>query len=80
MLSRAERGCGVGLGGWIYHQRVGKKKLDRGEPCKGMTAARAAKLDALGFAWEAGQSMRTDAGAVLARHRRDAHGARPGAT
>ena len=28
------------------------KQLDRGEPSGGMTAARAAKLEALGFAWE----------------------------
>ena len=30
---------------------VRKKKLDRGEPSKGMTAARAARLTALGFVW-----------------------------
>jgi hypothetical protein len=42
-----------GLGAWVGKQRKGKKKLDRGEPkCCGMTAERAAKLDALGFAWE----------------------------
>ena len=29
-----------------------KKKLDRGEPCEGMTAERAARLTALGFAWD----------------------------
>jgi hypothetical protein len=40
------------LGNWINMQRVRKKQLDRGEPCRGMTAARAAKLEALGFAWE----------------------------
>jgi hypothetical protein len=40
------------LGGWVGTQRTLKKALDRGEPSKGMTAARAAKLDALGFAWE----------------------------
>jgi hypothetical protein len=28
-----------------------KKKLDRGEPSKGMTAARATRLTALGFVW-----------------------------
>ena len=33
-------------------QRKGKKKLDRGEPGGGMTAARSTKLEALGFAWE----------------------------
>jgi hypothetical protein len=37
------------LGRWVAHQRQGKKKLDRGEPSKGMTAARVAKLDELGF-------------------------------
>jgi hypothetical protein len=40
------------LGRWVDTQRQGKKKLDRGEPSLGMTAARAAKLEALGFAWE----------------------------
>ena len=40
------------LANWVNRQRTGKKNLDRGEPCKGMTAARAAKLDALGFAWK----------------------------
>jgi hypothetical protein len=39
------------LGTWVNKQRACKKKLDRGEPSKGMTAARAAKLEALGFAW-----------------------------
>jgi hypothetical protein len=39
------------LGGWVNSQRVLKKKLDRGNPSPGMTAARVAKLDALGFAW-----------------------------
>ena len=41
------------LGKWVDNQRSLKKLLDRGEPkCKGMTAARAAKLSKLGFAWE----------------------------
>ena len=40
------------LGGWVDRQRKLKKRLDRGEPCEGMTAARAANLEALGFAWE----------------------------
>jgi hypothetical protein len=40
------------LGRWVDHQRACKKLLDRGEPCRGMTAARAAKLEALGFAWD----------------------------
>jgi hypothetical protein len=40
------------LGNWVKKQRHYKKVLDRGEPSKGMTAARVAKLEALGFAWE----------------------------
>jgi hypothetical protein len=40
------------LAGWVHRQRKYKKALDRGNPSKGMTVARAAKLDALGFAWE----------------------------
>jgi hypothetical protein len=40
------------LGRWVNYQRTLKRRLDRGDPCKGMTAARAAKLDSLGFAWE----------------------------
>ena len=39
------------LGRWVGKQRTFKKALDRGQPCEGMTAARMAKLDALGFAW-----------------------------
>ena len=39
------------LGKWVQNQRARKKALDSGEPRPGMTAARAAKLDALGFAW-----------------------------
>jgi hypothetical protein len=35
----------------VSNQRVLKRKLDRGEPSLGMTAARVARLDALGFAW-----------------------------
>jgi hypothetical protein len=42
------------LGKWVNTQRVGKRKLDRGEPSEGMTAARAAKLEALGFDWVPG--------------------------
>jgi hypothetical protein len=50
------------LGRWVCHQRKCKKKLDRGEPSEGMTAARAAKLEALGgFAWELA-ARRVDAG------------------
>jgi hypothetical protein len=40
------------LGRSAYHQRALKKRLDRGEPSPGITAARAAKLDTLGLAWE----------------------------
>jgi hypothetical protein len=40
------------LGAWVHHQRRGKRLLDRGEPTRGMTAARVAKLDKVGFAWE----------------------------
>jgi hypothetical protein len=40
------------LGRWVDKQRARKKMLDRGEPSEGMTAARVAKLEALGFAWQ----------------------------
>jgi hypothetical protein len=42
------------LGSWVSMQRKRKKALDRGESSEleGMAAARAAKLEALGFAWE----------------------------
>ena len=40
------------LGSWVAKQREYKKALDRGEPGEGMTVARAAKLDTLGFVWE----------------------------
>jgi hypothetical protein len=39
------------LGGWVSTQRALKKKLDRGERSGDMTAARAARLDTLGFVW-----------------------------
>jgi hypothetical protein len=39
------------LGQWVSSQRVCKKALDCGDPSKGMTAARAARLEAVGFAW-----------------------------
>ena len=39
------------LGKWVNMQRVRKRRLDRGEPSEGMTAARAVKLDVLGFKW-----------------------------
>jgi hypothetical protein len=41
------------LANWVGTQRKYKKKLDRGEPCEGMTVGRAAKLEALGFMWRA---------------------------
>jgi hypothetical protein len=41
------------LGRWVDKQRTLKRKLDRGEPCEGMTAERAARLTALGFTWDA---------------------------
>jgi hypothetical protein len=51
------------LGAWVKGQRKSKKALDRGEPSKGMTAARAARLHALGFAWElSAGAARDDAG------------------
>jgi hypothetical protein len=37
------------LGRWVSDQRVLKKKLQMGQPCKGMTAERAAKLTLLGL-------------------------------
>jgi hypothetical protein len=40
------------LGRWVTMQRTLKRKLDRGEPSDGMTAERAARLTALGFARE----------------------------
>jgi hypothetical protein len=42
------------LGNWVKTQRAGKKKMDRGDPRLGMTAARVARLEALGFAWAPG--------------------------
>jgi hypothetical protein len=46
------------LGAWVNKQRHYKRKLDRGEPSEGMTAERAARLEALGFAWGPGQPGR----------------------
>jgi hypothetical protein len=40
------------LASWVNDQRARKKALDRGKPSPGMTAARAVRLEALGFAWE----------------------------
>ena len=44
------------LGHWVSMQRTRKRKLDRGEPSNGMTAARAAKLTTLGLAWTTNRS------------------------
>jgi hypothetical protein len=41
------------LGRWVDRQRKCKRKLDRGELGKGMTVEREAKLEALGFVWQA---------------------------
>jgi hypothetical protein len=43
------------LGCWVNHQRRNKRSLDCGEPSCGMTAARAAKLTALGLTWDPGR-------------------------
>jgi hypothetical protein len=40
------------LANFVQRQRVEKKVLDRGGASPGLTAARVAKLDAIGFAWE----------------------------
>jgi hypothetical protein len=39
------------LASWVNNQRARKKALDRGDPSPRMTSARAARLEALGFAW-----------------------------
>jgi hypothetical protein len=40
------------LGRWVSTQRTLTRKLDRGELSHGLTAARAARLTALGFVWD----------------------------
>ena len=50
------------LGEWVSKQRMRKKKLDRGEPSGGMSLARVAKLDALGFAWVMAAAAKQSAG------------------
>jgi hypothetical protein len=40
------------LSRWVSDHRMGKKKLDRGDPSPGITAARAARLVALDFVWD----------------------------
>jgi hypothetical protein len=49
------------LGRWVNHQRRGKKMLDRGVPAEGMTAERAAKLEALGFVWDGSKAHPNEA-------------------
>jgi hypothetical protein len=44
------------LGRWVSNQRRHKTKFDAGNPSLNMTAARVAKLDALGFTWLGKQS------------------------
>ena len=44
-----------------------KRKLNRGEPSKGMTAARAAKLEALGFTWDGPSASEAAWAAQLAK-------------
>jgi hypothetical protein len=39
------------LGTWVNGQRKCKRKLDCGDPHPGMTVARVARLEALGFDW-----------------------------
>jgi hypothetical protein len=48
------------LGSWVNNQRRGKRLLDRGEPSRGMTAARAAQLEALGVTDEEISKQRED--------------------
>jgi hypothetical protein len=55
------------LGSWVLKQRANKKGLDRGEPCKWMTAARVAKLEALGFEWEMSVAARSKQNSERAR-------------
>jgi hypothetical protein len=42
------------LAKWAVRQRECKRKLDNGEPAKGMTSERAWKLTAIGFVWNPG--------------------------
>jgi hypothetical protein len=44
------------LSNWVNNQRKLKRKFDRGEPSDGMAAERVAKLTALGFVWNIGQT------------------------
>jgi hypothetical protein len=53
------------LGTWVKMQRQRKRKLDRGEPSEGMTAERAARLTALGFAWNGEEAAKVAPGAII---------------
>jgi hypothetical protein len=50
----------VRLANWVNDQRRFKRALDRGEDHPHVTAARVAKLDALGFNWTRRQGPRSD--------------------
>jgi hypothetical protein len=43
---------------WAILTSSSPKALDRGDPTPGITAARVAKLDALGFVWSIGKGNR----------------------
>jgi hypothetical protein len=69
------------LGQWVGNQRARKRKLDRGEPSEGMTAERAAKLEALGFCWGAsnlGRRASWGSPSTKVRSRGRVHGAAQG--
>jgi hypothetical protein len=53
------------LASWVNTQRRYKRKLDRGEPSEGMTAERAARLTALGFAWNGEEAAKVAPGAII---------------
>jgi hypothetical protein len=55
---------GPRLATWANKQRTGKRKLDRGDPSDGMTAARAAQLDALGFEWNPRRGLNMSKGSA----------------
>ena len=57
----------MALGRWVSTQRECKKVLDRADTYPKITAARTAKLEALGFAWE------LSATAVSKRNSKGAH-------
>jgi hypothetical protein len=49
------------LANWVNAQRALKRKLDRGEPSEGMTAARAARLMSLCLNWDGTKRSSEDA-------------------